>query len=75
MIPKTSKKKMGSIHNSISIMCSKVLIIKYFFIDFFKIINDVFIAISLFQHKILIFIFYWGIQKVDFDASKKHVFN
>lgn len=73
--PKNGKKKLGSGHNSINIMCSNGLKIKYFFIDFFKIKNYVFINNSLFYHKILIFIFKKSIQKVDFDTSKKLVFN
>lgn len=73
--PKKWKKKLGSGHNSINIMCSNGLKIKYFFIDFFKIKNYVFINNSLFYHKILIFIFKKSIQKVDFDTSKKLVFN
>ena len=56
-------------------MFSNVLKMKYFFIYFYKIKNNVFIANSLLHHKILIFIFNQCIQKVDFNASKMHVFN
>lgn len=56
---------------SINMLCFNILQLKYYFINYIKIIDHIIFKFIPFSSEILIFIFQCIIQKVDFGAFKK----